>query len=613
MNEGGKREEIVGSSALSDSSKVDDALIGRIAVERNLITPEQLQDCLEEIKKAPQNKLGQLLVGRGLLDVDQLIRIVTEHQKPDDIPPELARYDVRGRIGEGTSAVVYRAWDRQLGRWVAMKVLRESMSLSPLVRQRFEREARAAASISHPHVVTVHDAGEASGRAFLVMELVEGRALNAALRESPWDERKIVELLEKVARGLAVAHANGVVHRDLKPANIILSATGEPKIGDFGLAHLLDSEGELTRTGATLGTPLYMSPEQVRGDIHAITPRTDVYALGAILYETLLGQPAHQGESIQEIYDRIIRTDPLPPRRLKPAFSLDLQTIILKALDKDPQRRYADAGKLADDLSRYLKGDPIEARPLAPTLRLWRKAVRHRLVVVSAATALLGALIGAWAGFRPKPDVLPSSPLAAGRPELDPAYYKEFARAKDLLREVNPPRDRLSGEWSLNQGKLACGSEAFTRIQLPYRPPDEYDLLVVFRRDSGFGDINLLLSRHRRQFLWAMGAVGNTIFGFGSIRGAWADSNPTTRHESPCVPVGDTFTVVVQVRKNGLWAYVNGKLKSHWLTDYTDMASDEDWGLRDPERIGLGTYESRVVFSRIQLLDISGQGQGIVK
>ncbi len=612
MGEGASGAEagVPGASALSDSSRgIDDVLIGRAALERNLITPEQLRECSEGLDGSRPETLGPALVRRGWLSVDQLIRIVSDLRARGDAAPQLARYEIRGRLGEGTSAVVYRAWDRQLGRGVALKVLREAMGLTPVVRQRFQREARAAAAISHANVVTVFDAGEADGRAYLVMELVEGRPLNEILKESRRSEREIVELLEKVARGLADAHAKGVVHRDLKPANIIVTSGGEPKIGDFGLAHLLDAEGELTRTGAALGTPLYMSPEQVRGDSHAITPRTDVYALGSILYEALLGQPPHAGSSVQEIYERIVRIEPLAPRRVKADLSLDLQTILLKALDKDPARRYAGAAELADDLRRYLGGEPIQARPLPALVRLWRKTLQHRLVVVAASAALLGGLLGAWAGFKPGSDVLPASPLSAGRPELDGAYFREFARAKDVLGLVRPPLDRVSGDWSLEGAKLSCGSAPFTRLQLPYRPPEEYDLLVEFRRGSGFGDINLLLSRRGRQFLWAMGAVGNSIFGFGAIQGKWADANPTTRHESPSLVIGEPYTVVVQVRKNGLWAYVNGKLKSHWMTDSSDLSSDGDWGLPDSTRIGLGTYESRAEFVRIQVLDVAGAGR----
>jgi len=597
----------------------DEALIARIVVERGLITPEQLQECLDEQRRADgaaRLALGQILVQKNLVRVDQLLQLVSDHRSRAMVP-DLARYDVREKLGEGATAVVHRAWDRQLQRPVALKVLRDTVGMSELARQRFRREAQAAAGLSHPNIVTVHDAGETDGRLYLVMELVEGRGLHEMLKDGSLDERRAIEILEKVARGLAAAHAKGIVHRDLKPANIIVSPSGEPKVGDFGLAHLLDSEAELTRAGTALGTPLYMAPEQVRGDARAITPQTDIYALGAILYEAVLGQPPHLGESIQEIYDRVVRVDPVAPRRVKSKVSEDLETIILKALDKVPHRRYATVLALADDLRRYLAGEPIEARPPGPAVMLWRRAVRHRLLVVAAGAAILGALGGAWAIAslpKPPPPIVqapspPESPLAAGKLELDEAYYREWARAVPLLRLVSPPIDSLNGEWVEKDGMVSCGSKAFTKLQLPYAPPPEYDLKVVFVRKGGYGDINLLLANRDRQFLWAMGAVGNAVFGFGTINGQWANANATTRNEANCIVEGQIYTVIVQVRANGLWAYVNGRLKSSWKTDYTDLSSDVNWGLPDAGRLGLGTYESPTEFRQVSLLEVSGRGR----
>lgn len=608
-----------GVDSAPPASGGDDGLIARIVRDRRIVTEEQLRDCLEEQRRpridGPAPTLGEILVRRKWVRVDDLIRWVSDHRSAQAALPRVERYEIRDRIGEGASALVYRAWDRQLNRPVALKVLREIMVLSALARQRFQREAQAAAGISHPNVVTVHDAGEADGRPYLVMELVEGRPLNELLKEGR-DERALLTLLEKVARGLEAAHAKGVVHRDLKPANILVTAAGEPKIGDFGLAHLIDSEADLTRAGTALGTPLYMSPEQVHGDSRAITPQTDVYALGAILYEAVLGVPPHVGDSIQEIYGKIQREEPRAPRKIDPKRSADLETVVLKALAKRPADRYATAGALADDLRRLLNGEPIAARPAPGTVRVWRQAVRHRVALASLTAALVGALAGAWAiprlGHPPRPVAPPAerpatSPLAPGRPELDEAYYREFARAVPLLAQVVPARDRVSGEWREQGGRLSCGSAPFTRLQFATIPPSEYDLRVTFVRKSGYGDVNLLLTKEGRPFLWAMGAVGNSIFGFGTIKGAWADSNPTTRHEQNCVPIGQVFSVVVQVRRDGVWAYVNGKLKSSWATDYRDFGSDENWGLPDPRHIGLGTYESETEFRQVELLDVSGR------
>ena len=309
-------------------------------------------------------------------------------------PPDLPRYEVRGRLGEGATAVVYRAWDRTLNRWVALKVLREVSSLSEVARERFHREARAAAGLAHPNVVAVHDAGEAEGRLYIVLELVEGRPLSRILEELPFDEKLLLEVLEKTARGVAAAHQAGVVHRDLKPANILVTDAGEPKVGDFGLAHLEEEGAALTRTGTQLGTPLYMAPEQVEGRPKDITPRTDVYALGTILYEALAGRPPFSGPTVHEIYSGIVRAAAPSPRKLNPAISRDAETIVRKAMERVPARRYPHAGALADDLRRCRLGEPIEARPLRAWTRLWRAAVRRRAAVLPVAVAL--ALLLAW-------------------------------------------------------------------------------------------------------------------------------------------------------------------------------------------------------------------------
>jgi serine/threonine-protein kinase len=233
------------------------------------------------------------------------------------------------------------------------------------------------------------------------MELVEGRPLSDALREGKLDRKAALRILEKVARGVAAAHDKGVVHRDLKPSNILIPRSGEPKVADFGLAHLVDSTAELTRTGSSLGTPLYMSPEQVEGRSKEITPRTDVYSLGAILYEILTGRPPHSGETIMEIYGKILREDPPEPKRLDPKIPDELQWVALKALEKDPGRRYPTAHAFADDLARHLAGEPVLARPVGTVTRLYRQARRSaavRALAVALAVGIVALLAVTVAG-----------------------------------------------------------------------------------------------------------------------------------------------------------------------------------------------------------------------
>jgi len=307
--------------------------------------------------------------------------------------PDIPRYEILERIGEGATAVVYRARDRELGRPVALKLLRQTAGMNEVARQRFRREAQAAAGLAHPHVIAVYDAGEVEGRLYLVMELVDGNPLDELLRKKSLGLKEHVQILEKVASGVAAAHEKGIVHRDLKPANIMVTASGAPKVGDFGLAHLIDSTAELTRTGAALGTPLYMSPEQAKGRVHEISPRTDVYALGAILYEMLTGKPPHAADTIVDLYKKIESDEVTPPRKVRAEAPSDLETIALKALEKNPDRRYPDARPFAHDLERYLAGQPIQAKPVAPIVRVARKVARFRNALLAglAATAVLGS------------------------------------------------------------------------------------------------------------------------------------------------------------------------------------------------------------------------------
>jgi tetratricopeptide (TPR) repeat protein len=312
--------------------------------------------------------------------------------------PRLPRYEVRERLGEGATAVVYKAWDRELKRAVALKVLREAAGTSPVARERFRREAQAAAGLRHPNVVAIFDAGEEEGVLYLVLELIDGRSLAALLAEGRPDRGRAVSLLEKAARGVAAAHAQGIVHRDLKPANILLDTSGEPKVGDFGLVHVQDSTRQLTRTGTTLGTPCYMAPEQVDPRLGEVRPAADVYALGAILYEALVGRPPHVAENVMELYSKIVREEPAPPRALDPRIPGDLETVVLTALAKEPSRRYAGAAELAEDLRRVSAGEPIAARRPGLAYRLWRPVRRNPASAALGGVAALAAVaaLGAW-------------------------------------------------------------------------------------------------------------------------------------------------------------------------------------------------------------------------
>ena len=307
-----------------------------------------------------------------------------------------SRYELEQPLGRGGMAVVWRARDRQLERHVAVKFLRDDVDLGSDAAERFRREAEATARLAHPGVVQVHDAGDG----WLVMELVRGRTLAARLAEERLDPREAARLLEKIARAVHAAHEVGVVHRDLKPHNVLLTAEGEPKVADFGLAHLGPDATALTASGDVFGTPAYMAPEQATGDRAAIGPRTDVYALGAIVYECVCGKPPFEGETALEVLRRVVDTDPVPLARRVPGAPAELAAIAGRAMEKRPADRYPSAEALADDLAHWLAGEPIVARPPGWLARL-RRWARRRRVLLAIVGAALAALFVAMAVLLP--------------------------------------------------------------------------------------------------------------------------------------------------------------------------------------------------------------------
>jgi serine/threonine-protein kinase len=312
----------------------------------------------------------------------------------------LIGYELLGELGQGGMSVVYRARQRGLGRLVALKMIRAGGPIDLELLRRFRAEAEAVGRLQHQHIVQIYEVGELAGRPYFSLELAEGGSLDRKLAGIPQPARQAAELLEPLASAIHAAHQQGIVHRDLKPSNILLTADGVPKIADFGLAKYLHPETQTapagpTHTGAILGTPSYMAPEQAEGSIRDIGPAADVYALGAILYEMLTGRPPFRGTTVLETLEQVRSAEAVSPRRLQPGVPRDLETIILKCLQKDPRKRYATAALLADDLRRFLDDRPILARPVSTTARTWRWCRRNRAVaslLAVAAASLLGGL-----------------------------------------------------------------------------------------------------------------------------------------------------------------------------------------------------------------------------
>jgi WD40 repeat protein/predicted Ser/Thr protein kinase len=308
----------------------------------------------------------------------------------------LGNYELLEEIARGGMGVVYRARQLSLNRIVALKVLLHGPFSSADFVRRFRQEAQVIAALRHPNIVTIYEVGEDNGNHFLSLEYVEGRSFAQFAGGEHLPARRAAGYLKSIAEAVEYAHRQGVLHRDLKPSNLLLDIFDQPRVTDFGLAKLVKEDEALTVTGQILGSPNYLPPEQAAGK--ASTPQSDVYSLGAILYELLTGRPPFQGESLSSILAQVQTAEPVPPRRLNPGAPLDLQTICLKCLQKEPARRYASAQALAEDLGRFLDAKPILARPVPLLERGWLWCRRHPLLAVLS-VALVAAVVLGVAGI----------------------------------------------------------------------------------------------------------------------------------------------------------------------------------------------------------------------
>jgi eukaryotic-like serine/threonine-protein kinase len=381
---------------------------------------------------------------------------------PPSGPLAIPGYEILGELGFGGMGVVYKARQVKLNRLVALKVIRSGSHAVQAERDRFRIEAEAVARLQHPGVVQVYEVGEHNGMPFYALEFCEGGSLDHHLGGTSQSPEQAAALVEVLARAVEAAHARGIIHRDLKPANILLSVVGSslsvakgleksrdngqrtmdngfiPKITDFGLAKLLDDGTGHTQSGAVLGTPAYMAPEQARGKSKNVGPAADIYSLGAILYECLTGRPPFRGETSLDTLSQVLNDEPVSPRRHQRC-PRDLEAICLKCLEKDPPRRYSSAVDLADDLRRFLSGEPVQARRgglLRSASRVFRRYRWAALVLGVALTAVAGTALFLGSRREPVPETDPYAELRRQEVEREVASRR---RTAPLRTRSHPP------------------------------------------------------------------------------------------------------------------------------------------------------------------------------
>jgi eukaryotic-like serine/threonine-protein kinase len=412
---------------------------------------------------------------------------------PSTPPPGrcLGDYELLEEVACGGMGIVYRARQRGLNRIVAVKMILSAQLASRTDVERFRREAQAAANLRHRNIVKIHEVDEQDGLHFFSMDFIEGKSLAAMVREGPLPAEQAARYVKKVAEAIHYAHQQGILHRDLKPANVLVDQDDEPVVTDFGLAKRMKADSQLTGSGGVLGTPSYMSPEQASGRAE-IGPASDVYGLGAVLYELLTGRPPFRGETPTDTLLDVLTAQPSAPRMLNREVAGDLETISLKCLEKEPTRRYPTAAALAEDLGRFLEGEPIRAKPVGLLRRSWhwirgiplvaaltgrtltRPTVWQKRVqwAINLASLLLVVAIAVWV-FKPpsSPRPWPQTPQVLSGPD-GWTYHAIAKQLERWLEDSHPVKVESTRGSEDNADRLSAGTGEIALIQFGLCPND---------------------------------------------------------------------------------------------------------------------------------------------
>ena len=464
------------------------------------------------------------------------------------------RYVLRRELGRGGFGVVHEAWDTQLGRSVALKMLLARDDPEDRAAERHLREARSIARLKHPSIVTIHDVGEIDGQPYFTMELLAGRSLEECLRaQDAWTTfpvRRRVEIAWQIAEALGYAHAQGVVHRDVKPSNVMIDLSGRAMLMDFGLAKAVSGPAtrELTASNAIVGTPHYMSPEQADGAKDQIGPASDVFSLGVLLYRALTDALPFEGEGVRALV-AILSKDPIPPSKRSPRVQRDLETIVMRCLEKDTRRRFADGAALAAELRRWLDGEPILSRPTSWVERTLHVAGKHRPLVVLGMVTLVFA-VSLWHAWRDQKAKSELADRAAKEKQAAEGREKAQREAIDLLERARPALAKAqlalhdkdasyeaivtqvdAGQRLIERALLACPDlplghlllgESWEALGRDDRAEACYE--EALRRDPRFGPARFRLGRLLlvKAFLATMDMTGRKQERMDPVASAWA-------------------------------------------------------------------------------------------